>query len=548
MREGVAMVLKKIEKLELQGRKLEKDGKFKKAIEKYHKAIEIIDKHIALYPTERLRKALLYARIGYCYKNLNIASKMISAFQKAAKEAEENAVDDPNIFEQSIIYHILSGAPKDVVKQLLERVLELYQNENNIEKTVDILLRLEKVTDAITLLIDVEKIFEESGDYKNAAKYLNMIAECYIFMEDYVSAAESYEKMYEILTKSGEKEYRTLEQVCKNANKCYLQADMNEKAKFVSLNAIMLYKEEMEDWLAKNRIIPGAKAIMNIAKAYKDLNHEHKYEELWQKGIDLYIQALNEEKDLYKKSLLSFTIAKHYENKEKADDALNYHETGFEFYFKAIKRMKTEEIDLNELCRIIEYLDKLKEKKRKKVKKKVEGILARVWKNLQKTKSFDSKFADDVCKLADCLELLGRRNDAKELYIFGAGIYEKLIYDGDISYLCDSANLAAMDAVLARHLTQAIMNYLSGRYYTGELLNKLGRLLALSEKFPFHIRHLKFLDILRSIIVAIRLKDKEQIKNVKKILDSPIGDLIEVSKTEMNRLNMLLNVLLTELQ
>lgn len=74
---------------------LRKMASLRRLLKKYQKAIAIIDKHIALYPTERLRKALLYARIGYRYKNLNAVSEMVSAFQKAAKETEETAVDNP---------------------------------------------------------------------------------------------------------------------------------------------------------------------------------------------------------------------------------------------------------------------------------------------------------------------------------------------------------------------------------------------------------------------------------------------------------------------
>ncbi|MEX2702642.1 MAG: hypothetical protein Q6368_006235 [Candidatus Baldrarchaeota archaeon] len=109
------MSLKKVEKHEMQGRKLEEEGKFKKAIEKYQKAIEIIDKNVALYPEERIRKAILYARMGYCYKNLNLISNMISAFQIAAKEAEKCAIDNPTLLERAITYHVLANSPKDTI-------------------------------------------------------------------------------------------------------------------------------------------------------------------------------------------------------------------------------------------------------------------------------------------------------------------------------------------------------------------------------------------------------------------------------------------------
>jgi len=542
------MSLKKIEKHEIQGRKFEGEGKFKKAIEKYQKAIEIIDKHVALYPEERIRKAMLYARMGYCYKKLNLLSNMVSSFQIAAKEAEECAIDNPTLLERAIVYHVLAKSPKDIINQLLEKVLEMYRNEENIEKMIDVLLRLERIPDAVSLLIDAEKLCEESGDYKGAAKYLDMIAKCYIFMEDYVSAAEAYEKTYELITRAGEKNYEALERICKIASKCYLFAGMEEKAKFILLNSTMLYKEEMEDWLAKNRIAFAAKALMNVAKTHLKLNEEEKFSETWQKAINLYIQALNEENDLYKKAFLAFTIAKHYENREKTDEALNYYETGFEYYLKAIKRTKIEEIEMMELKTIVEHLDKLEEKKKKKYRKKIESILSQKWKRMQRAKIFDSKLASDVCALADCLELFGKQKDARNLYIFGARIYERLISDYDVSHLCDDANLMAIDALLARHIIRAIMSYLSSKYYTGELLGKLGKLLSLSENLPLNMRDLKFLDLLRRIIVAIRLGDKEQIKNVKGFLDGPLENLLEVSKIEMKRLNALLDFLTTTIR
>ena len=539
------MSLKKVEKHEMQGRKLEEEGKFKKAIEKYQKAIEIIDKNVALYPEERIRKAILYARIGYCYKNLNLISNMISAFQIAAKEAEKCAIDNPTLLERAITYHVLANSPKDTINQLLERVLEMYRNEGNIEKMVDILLRLERIPDAVSLLIDAEKLCEESGDYKGAAKYLDMIARCYIFMEDYISAAEAYEKTYELITRAGEKNYETLERICKTASKCYLYAGMEEKAKFILLNSVMLYKEEMEDRLAKNRIVSAAKALMNVAKTYMKLNEEEKFDETWQKAINLHIQALNEENDLYKKAFLAFTIAKHYENRGKTDESLNYYGMGFEYYFKAIKKVKIEEVEMKELKAITEHLSKLEEKKKKKYQKKIESLLSQKWKKMQKTKIIDSKLASDICILADCLELLGKQKDARNLYIFGARIYERLIFDYDVSHLCDDANLMAIDALLAQHIIRATISYLSSKYYTGELLGKLGKLLSLSENLSLHVRDIKFLDLLRRIIVAIRLGDKEQIKNVKTFLDGPLETLLETSKTEMSRLNVLLDFLTT---
>ncbi|MHA1722344.1 MAG: hypothetical protein ACTSXW_04610 [Candidatus Baldrarchaeia archaeon] len=539
------MSIKKAEKHEMQGRKFEEEGKFKKSIEKYQKAIEIIDKHVALYPEEKIRKAILYARMGYCYKNLNLTSNMNSAFQIAAKEAEEIATSNPNLLERAIIYHVLANSSKDTINQLLERALEMYKDENNVEKTVDVLLRLERIPDAVSLLIEAEKQSEESGDYKEAAKYLDMIAKCYIFMEDYVSAAEAYEKTYELITRAGEKNYETLEQICKIASKCYFHADMKEKAKFILLNSIMLYKEEMEDYLAKNRTALAAKALIKAAKTYMELNEEERFRETWQKGINLYIQALNEEKDLYKKSFLAFMIAKNLETGEKIDEALNYYEMGFEYYFKAIKRVKIEEIEMEELKIIAEHLNKLEEKKKKKYLKKVEALLSQKWKKMQKAKNLNSKLASDICILADCLELLGRQKDARNLYISGARIYERLLSDYDVSHLCDDANLMAIDASLARHLIRAIMNYLSSKHFTGELLGKLGKLLSLSENLPLHIKDIKFLDMLRRIIVAIRLEDKEQIKNIKALLDGPLANLLEASKIEINRLNTLLDFLAT---
>ena len=164
---------------------------------------------------------------------------------------------------------------------------------------------------------------------------------------------------------------------------------------------------------------------------------------------------------------------------------------------------------------------------------------------MQKTKIIDSKLASDICILADCLELLGKQKDARNLYIFGARIYERLIFDYDVSHLCDDANLMAIDALLAQHIIRATISYLSSKYYTGELLGKLGKLLSLSENLPLHVRDIKFLDLLRRIIVAIRLGDKEQIKNVKAFLDGPLETLLETSKTEISRLNVLLDFLTT---
>lgn len=542
------MSLKKVEKHEIQGRKLEEEGKFKKAIEKYQKAIEIIDKNIALYPEERIRKAMLYARMGYCYKNLNLKSNMVSSFQIAAKEAEECATENPTLLERAITYHVLAKSPKDAINQLLEKVLQLYRDEDNIEKTVDILLRLERIPDAVSLLIDIGKVCEESGDHKKAAKYLDMIARCYIFMEDYVSAAEAYEKAYELITRTGEKNYETLEQIYKIVGKCYLYTGMEEKAKFILLNSIMLYKEEMENWLAKNKIASAAKALMSVAKIYMKLNDKEKYDGAWQKAMNLYIQALNGEDNLYKKAFLAFTIAKHYENRGKTEESLNYYEMGFKYYFKAIKKVKTEEIEMGELKTITEHLNKLEKKKEKKYKKKIESLLSQKWKKLQKTKTINSKLASDICILADCLEMLGKQNDARNLYISGAKIYERLISDYDVNHLCDDANLTTIDALLARHIILAIISYLSSKNYTGELLGKLGKLLSISENLPLHIKDIKLLDLLRRIIVGIRLGDKEQIKNIKATLEGPLENLMEIPKTDISRLNMLLDFLTTSIR
>lgn len=139
----------------------------------------------------------------------------------------------------------------------------------------------------------------------------------------------------------------------------------------------------------------------------------------------------------------------------------------------------------------------------------------------------------------------GKAKKCKKLYISGARIYERLLSDYDVSHLCDDANLMTINALLAEHLIRAIMNYLPSKHFTGELLSKLGKLLSLSENIPLHIKNTKFLDMLRRIIVAIRLEDKEQIKNIKVLLDRPLANLLEASKIEISRLNMLLDFLAT---
>lgn len=58
---------------------------------------------------------------------------------------------------------------------------------------------------------------------------------------------------------------------------------MKEKAKFILLNSTMLYKEEMENYLAKNRTTLAAKALIEAAKTYMKLNEEERFSETWQK-------------------------------------------------------------------------------------------------------------------------------------------------------------------------------------------------------------------------------------------------------------------------